>query len=46
MVRTLTISFTAAALFAGVWTANLLCYHPADNGLSPLAPISTAAWKE
>ena len=46
MVRTLAISVTAAVLFAGVWTANLLCYHPTDDGLSPLAPISMATWKE
>lgn len=47
MVRTLAISFTAAVLFAGAWTVNLVCYRPADDGLNPLAPISVAAaWKE
>jgi len=45
MVRTVAISIAAAALFAGVWTANLVCYHPAD-GLNPLAPLSAMTWKE
>jgi hypothetical protein len=48
MVRALMISVTAAFVFAGAWTVNLVCYHPAaDEGLNPLTPISmTVAWKQ
>ena len=46
MVRTLAISVTAAALFVGVWTVNLFCYHPTDDGLNPLAPVSATTWNE
>lgn len=40
MLRTFAISAVAAALFAAVWTVDLVRYHPADDGLNPLAPIS------
>jgi hypothetical protein len=43
MTRTLMISATAAALLAGVWTFNLVTYHPAGSGLNPLAPIGALA---
>jgi hypothetical protein len=47
MMRTLLISVTAAFVFAGAWTVNLVRYQPADAGLNPLAPIGMAAtWKE
>jgi len=48
MVRTLLISVTAAFVFAGAWTVNLVCYRPAaDSSLNPLTPIGIAAtWKE
>jgi hypothetical protein len=47
MIRTFMISATAAALLTGVWTVNLVTYHPADSGLNPLNPIVTlAAWKQ
>jgi len=46
MVRTLAISVSAAVLFAGVWTVNLLCNQPSDHGLNPLAPLSVVTWKE
>ena len=47
MLRTLMISVTAVFLAAGVWTVNLVCYHPVEAGLNPLNPLSTtAAWKE
>ena len=47
MTRTLLISAAATVLFAGAWTVNLICYHPAEDGLNPLAPISLhASWKQ
>jgi hypothetical protein len=45
MTRTLLISVSAFFMIAGVWAANLVCYHP-QQGLDPMSPISiTADWK-
>jgi hypothetical protein len=41
MTRTILISITAFFLIAGVWTINLVTYHPAtDQGLNPLTPAT------
>jgi hypothetical protein len=46
MGSTITISLTFFSIIVGVWTANLVCYHPQSNGLNPLAPINmTVDWK-
>ena len=39
MVRTAIISVIASVALVGVWTANLVNYHPATD-LDPLAPLS------
>jgi len=47
MVRTALISVTAAFIFASAWTVNLVRYHPSmDEGLNPLTPVGTIAWKQ
>ena len=40
MIRTAIISVAASFVLFGVWTVNLVSYHPA-NDLNPLAPLST-----
>lgn len=41
MTRTIVISVTAFFLIAGVWSVNLVTYHPAtDQGLNPLSPVT------
>jgi hypothetical protein len=45
MIRTAIISITASFLLFGVWTINLVSYHPATD-LNPLAPFSAPVdWK-
>jgi hypothetical protein len=39
MIRTAIVSVIASFLLVGVWTANLVSYHPATD-LDPLAPLS------
>jgi hypothetical protein len=39
MIRTAIISVIASFVLVGVWTANLVSYHPATD-LDPLAPLS------
>jgi hypothetical protein len=47
MLRTFMISAAAAVLFAGAWTVDLVRYHPANDGLNPLTPISlNLGWKQ
>ena len=47
MGSTITIGLTFFSIIVGVWTVNLVCYHPqANQGVNPLAPINmTVAWK-
>ena len=40
MIRTAIISMLASFVLVGVWTINLVSYHPATD-LNPLAPLST-----
>ncbi len=41
MTRTILISVAAFVLIAGVWTVNLVTYHPSpDQGLNPLTPVN------
>ena len=40
MTRTAIISMTASFVLFGVWTVNLISYHPATD-LNPLAPLNT-----
>ena len=40
MVRTTIISVIVSVVIVGVWTVNLVSYHPATE-LNPLAPLST-----
>jgi hypothetical protein len=40
MIRAAIISMLASFVFVGVWTFNLVSYHPATD-LKPLAPLST-----
>jgi hypothetical protein len=40
MIRTAIISMLASFVLVGVWTINLVSYHPATV-LNPLAPLST-----
>jgi hypothetical protein len=40
MTRTILISVTAFFVIAGAWTVNLVTYHPVDQGLNPLTPIT------
>src|SRR5215471_6173757 len=40
MIRTAIISMTASFVLFGVWTVNLISYHPATD-LNPLAPLNT-----
>jgi hypothetical protein len=40
MIRTAIISMLASFVLVGVWTINLVSYHPAAD-LNPLAPLST-----
>ena len=40
MIRTAIISMVASLILVGIWTANLVSYHPATD-LNPLAPLST-----
>ena len=39
MIRTAIISVLASFVLVGVWTINLVNYHPATD-LNPLAPLS------
>jgi hypothetical protein len=39
MIRTAIISVIASFVLLGIWTANLVSYHPATD-LDPLAPLS------
>ncbi|MGA7973356.1 MAG: hypothetical protein WCA36_11160 [Pseudolabrys sp.] len=47
MGSTITIGLTFFSIIVGVWTVNLVCYHPqANQDVNPLAPINmTVAWK-
>ncbi|MFI5223971.1 MAG: hypothetical protein ACHQX3_06990, partial [Nitrospirales bacterium] len=40
MIRTAIISMLASFVLVGVWTVNLVSYHPAAD-LNPIAPLST-----
>jgi hypothetical protein len=40
MIRTAIISMVASFVLIGVWTVNLVNYHPATD-VNPLAPLST-----
>jgi hypothetical protein len=40
MIRTAIISMVASLILVGIWTINLVSYHPATD-LNPLAPLST-----
>src|SRR5262249_8120982 len=40
MIRAAIISMTASFVLFGVWTVNLISYHPATD-LNPLAPLNT-----
>ena len=40
MTRTIVISIAAFFLIAGAWTISLVTYHPTDQGLNPLSPIT------
>ena len=40
MIRTAIISMLASFVLVGVWTINLVSYHPATD-LNPTAPLST-----
>jgi hypothetical protein len=40
MIRTTIISVIALFVVVGVWTVNLVSYHPATD-LNPLAPFGT-----
>ena len=40
MTRTILISVAAFVLIAGAWTVSLVTYHPGDQGLNPLSPIT------
>ena len=40
MIRTAVISMLASFLLVGVWTINLVSYHPATD-VNPLAPLTT-----
>ena len=40
MIRTAIISMLASFVLVGVWTINLVSYHPATD-LNPIAPLST-----
>jgi hypothetical protein len=40
MVRTTIISVIVSFVVVGVWTVNLVSYHPATH-LNPLAPFGT-----
>jgi hypothetical protein len=40
MIRTAIISMLASFVLVGVWTINLVSYHPATD-LNPLVPLST-----
>lgn len=44
MIRTAIVSVAASFVLFGVWTANLVSYHPATD-LNPLAPLSTTEWR-
>ena len=39
MIRTAIISVIASFVLVGVWTANLVSYHPVTD-LDPLTPLS------
>jgi hypothetical protein len=39
MIRTAIISMIASFVLVGVWTVNLVSYHPTTD-LNPLAPLS------
>ncbi len=40
MASSITTGITAFLLIAGVWAANLVCYHPQTGGLDPTSPVS------
>lgn len=40
MTRTIVISVAAFVLIASAWTINLVSYHPADQGVNPLSPVT------
>jgi hypothetical protein len=40
MTSSITTGITAFLLIAGVWAANLVCYHPQTSGLDPTSPVS------
>jgi hypothetical protein len=45
MTSTITIAATFLCIIAGMWGADLVCYHP-QAGLDPLSPVSvTVDWK-
>jgi hypothetical protein len=45
MTSTITTAVTFFFIIAGVWAADLVCYHP-QAGLDPLSPVSvTVDWK-
>jgi hypothetical protein len=45
MTSTITAAVTFFFVIAGVWAADLVCYHP-QTGLDPLSPVSlTVDWQ-
>jgi len=45
MTSTITTAVTFFFIIAGVWAADLVCYHP-QAGLDPLSPVSvTVNWR-
>jgi hypothetical protein len=40
MIRTAIISVLASFILFGVWSVNMVSYHPV-TGLDPLAPLTT-----
>lgn len=41
MTSTITSAVTFLFIIVGVWTVDLVCYHP-QAGLDPLSPVSVA----
>jgi hypothetical protein len=46
MTSTITSAIATLFLIVGVWTVNLICYHPYADNFDPMSPINvTVSWK-
>ena len=46
MTSTITTAVTVFFVVFGVYAANLVCYHPQQDGFNPTSPVNlTVEWK-